>query len=146
MARFYGPRCGNFSALFSEHTHGMLVETLKLTNHAENASPDGPLTLLTRTQAHRFRRWRCDLCLLLVFYHIIWQLKVMQNWSGWVGSRVSCYFFSDRVGSFHLWVGLVRVKKTGPTSYSVAPLVYVVILQRIWCLVFCVGAVERTDG
>ena len=30
-------------------------------------------------------------------------------------------FGSGRVGSLHLWVGLGRVKKTGPTSISVLP-------------------------
>ena len=35
------------------------------------------------------------------------------------GPEFHVNFGSDRVGSLHLWVGLGRVKKIGPTSNSV---------------------------
>jgi len=68
-----------------------------------------------------------DLCFILVFTrissnkcnHIFRQLKVVQK-MGLIGSgpEFRLNFGSGRVGSLHLWVGLGRVMKIGPTSNS----------------------------
>jgi len=142
VARFYGPRCGNFSALFSEHTHGMLVETLKLTNHAENASPDGPLTLLTRTQAHRFRRWRCDLCLLLVFlpYYLTIKSHAKLVWLGRVQSFMLLFFWSGWVISLvgrvssgqENWTHVLLCGTTRLRCYITTNMMPRVLCRRSW--------------